>query len=88
MPQQSATTSTPISDREIEQSWPEYVRQVESRLDMGRRNYGDASFSADPATLLTEIQAELEDVAGWSFVLWCRLQRLKKALRAAQERAA
>lgn len=55
---------------------------------MGRRNYGDASFSADPATLLTEIQAELEDVAGWSFVLWCRLQRLKKALRAAQERAA
>jgi len=34
----------------------------------------------DPADLLSEIEEELLDVCGWSFVLWCRLHRLRVIL--------
>jgi hypothetical protein len=55
-------------------------------MDAGRDAYGDASFSADPGELAREIREELEDVAGWSFVLWTRIQRLEAAFSAQSER--
>ena len=55
-----------------------FVETVRRRLDAGHREYGDASFARDPDELLAEIQEEIEDIAGWSFVLWCRLRDLRE----------
>lgn len=68
--------SDPLSD------WPEFLRSVRRRLDMGREEYGDHSFSEDPETLIAELQAECMDLAGWGYVLWHRLERMRKALQA------
>jgi hypothetical protein len=60
--------------------WPTFAARVEARLELGRSVYGDRSFSADPQALLTEIETELLDLAGWGFVLWSRLQTIRAAL--------
>ncbi len=57
--------------------WPEFVEVVRTRLEAGRAAYGDRSFAAEPAALVTEVQAELADVCGWAFVLWHRLESLR-----------
>lgn len=61
-------------------NWPAFVARVRERLEAGRRAYGDASFSADPATLIGELQQECRDLAGWGFVLNERLERAREAL--------
>jgi hypothetical protein len=60
--------------------FPAFVGAVKARLDAGRVAYGDASFSRGPAELVGELQAEALDLAGWGFVLWCRLERMRAAL--------
>jgi len=62
--------------------WPQFVATTEARMRVGRQEYGDVSFSRNPEALITEIEEELADVCGWSFVLFARLQRLREALRA------
>ena len=62
-----------------------FAREVRARLDAGRVAYGDASFSRDPAELVGELQQEALDLAGWGFVLWCRLERVRAALAKAQQ---
>jgi hypothetical protein len=62
--------------------FPAFVGAVKARLDAGRDAYGDASFSRDPAELVGELQQEALDLAGWGYVLWCRLERMRTALEA------
>jgi hypothetical protein len=57
-------------------SWPEFAAAVEARLEQGRREYRDCSFSLAPAELVREIEEELLDVCAWSFIAWSRLRRL------------
>lgn len=54
-----------------------FVARLRARLDAGAATYGDISFTRPPAELVDEIQQELEDVCGWSLLLWIRLERLK-----------
>jgi hypothetical protein len=61
-------------------AWPEFASAVRERLKKGQVEYGDRSFSADPAILLREIREEIEDICGWSYVTWCRIQKLEQAL--------
>lgn len=63
--------------------WPEFARRVRDRLDAGRVAYGDRSFSAEPDALLRELQQEALDLAGWGFVLFQRIERMRKASAAA-----
>lgn len=63
-------------------AWPLFASCVAARLEAGRREYGDRSFSRDPRELVAELQDEALDLAGWGFVLWCRLQRMREALEA------
>jgi hypothetical protein len=58
-----------------------FVSEVALRLEAGRESYGDHSFACAPSELLGEIEEELLDVAGWSFILWCRLQALSPRLQ-------
>lgn len=63
-------------------AYPTFATAVRHRLDAGARVYGDRSFSAEPAELIREVQAELLDVCGWSFVLWTRLEAMRADLAA------
>lgn len=64
--------------------WPAFVAEVRQRLDAGRETYGDRSFDAHPAALLREVEAEALDLAGWGFVAWLRVRRLRAAIEAAE----
>jgi hypothetical protein len=54
-----------------------FVARLRARLEAGAATYGDASFTRPAAELVDEVQQELEDVCGWSLLLWIRLERLK-----------
>ena len=66
------------------EAWPAFADAVRARLDAGRVAYGDRSFGADPATLLAELGQEALDLAGWGFVLWMRVERMRATLRRAE----
>jgi hypothetical protein len=59
-----------------------FVSAVRGRLEKGRTTYGDRSFSADPDDLLAELQQEALDLAGWGFVLYRRIERMRCDIRA------
>jgi len=48
---------------------------------MGALTYGDTSFERPPGQLLEEIEQELLDQAGWSFIMWCRLEEVRERLK-------
>ena len=60
--------------------WGDYARAVRDRLEQGKTEYRDRSFSRDSAELLEELQQEALDLAGWGFVLWHRLEQMREAL--------
>ncbi len=60
--------------------WPDFAAATDSRLKQGAREYGDRSFDLASTSLLDEIREELEDVAGWAFILWVRLGRVRDVL--------
>ena len=53
----------------------EFVRRLKKRWARGARDYGDASFEAPLPKTVAEILCEIEDIAGWSFILWVQLKR-------------
>lgn len=59
----------------------DYFFAVNARMEKGKVEYGNRSFSADPEVLIREIQEEAEDIGGWSFILWRRLRGLEAAIR-------
>lgn len=64
-------------------AWPAFERALQDKLDRGYREYGDGSFDRPPGELLDELAAEALDLAGWGFVLWARIERMRA--RAAAE---
>lgn len=60
-------------------AFKDFCANVERRLNEGARVYGDSSLDLPTPKLVREIQEELEDVAGWSILLWARLERIRKA---------
>ena len=66
-------------------AWPAFSATVRSRLDAGRAEYGDRSFSASPAALLRELQQEALDLAGWGFVLHERIAKMLRELATASQ---
>lgn len=59
-----------------DQEWAEFITAIHARLEAGEREYGDGSFRKGQSKLVGEVLEELEDVCGWSFVLWCRVKKL------------
>ena len=60
-------------------AWPAFVEATSARLEAGRRDYGDRSFSRPPEELAREVEEELFDVAAWSFILWTRIRTIREA---------
>lgn len=75
--------SHPISSDAIENHLSEFCSELERRLRRGADEYGDASFLRPCDALIGEIQEELLDICGWSFVAWCRLRRVREAIERA-----
>jgi hypothetical protein len=53
-----------------------FAAAVADRLEAGASTYGDRSFSLDLVSLLGEIDQELHDVCGWSFIAHTRIEKL------------
>jgi hypothetical protein len=68
---------TPKSDQAITEQYDQFTARIRERLEMGRKVYGDTSFELPPPALVEEIRQEVLDVAGWAFVMYCRLQALE-----------
>lgn len=58
-------------------TWTKYFEELDRRLERGAKIYGDESFDKSQKQLLGEIQEEILDIAGWSFILWEKLERMK-----------
>lgn len=59
-----------------DQQLVEFQGACRKRMAQGAKEYGERSFTASPDQLLGEVQQELEDVANWAFILWCRVRDL------------
>ena len=60
--------------------FPEFAEQVRAKLARGQVIFEDRNFSKNPVDLMHEVQEELVDVMGWSFLVWSRLQAMREAL--------
>lgn len=58
------------------------VSRLRARLVAGAATHRDVSFNRPGAELVDEVQQELEDVSGWSLILWVRLERLRERIDA------
>lgn len=58
----------------------DYFYELKKRLKVGAECYGDKSFDKTEGRLLQEIQEEILDIAGWSYILWAKIERLKAKL--------
>jgi len=77
-------SDTPISDKALDQMFPRFIAQLEERLEDGRVQYGDSSFLREPAELCGELEQEALDIAGWAFILFCRIHALHKKIKQAK----
>ena len=50
------------------------------RLVKGEDEYRGASFDRTPLELVNEIQQELADASNWSYIVWARLEDMKRKL--------
>ena len=76
---------TPHDECALDQHVDRFVERLRARLITGAATYGDTSFKRPAPELVDEIQQELEDVCGWSLLLWIRLERLKTSVDAKEE---
>ncbi|MFH2002976.1 MAG: hypothetical protein ABIK28_25140 [Planctomycetota bacterium] len=79
MTRRKGNTMTSTADNPMS-SWPDFMEAIRIRLEKGRDEYGDSSFSRPPAELAGEIEEELLDVAGWAFFLWLRVRDIRGAI--------
>jgi hypothetical protein len=66
----------------------EFLSHLKSGWARGAAEYGDASFSKPLLDTADEILEEIEDIAGWAFILWVqakrRLRRVVDSIEAAE----
>lgn len=60
----------------------QFVEAVRARLMKGAIAYENRSFSSPPEVLIEELRQEALDLAGWGFILFCRLEAMTTALEA------
>jgi len=63
-----------------------FVERLRARLMKGMVAYENKSFSKSPDALLEELKQEALDLAGWGFILWCRLEKMRAAIEVTARR--
>jgi hypothetical protein len=69
-----------MTDQSEEKDRQEFLAILEARLAQGATEYGNKSFNKGYAELRRELLAELEDIAGWSYILWRKIKVRLEAL--------
>ncbi len=64
-------------DERFAAEFEDYATAILARLAKGHVQYGDKSYERSINELAGEIQQELLDVAGWAFIMYRKLERLK-----------
>ena len=72
----------PITDAALQGDWWDFTAAVRGRIEAAAPTYGDDSFDLPSGRLAAEIDQELYDIMGWGFILWKRVQALKRKLAA------
>ena len=62
-----------------------FLGEVVSRMKVGSEEYGEGSYERPLGELLSEIQEELVDVAGWSSIMWARCEKIREQLKKMEE---
>lgn len=57
----------------------DFQSQCRRRMISGMQEYGDKSFTQEPVQLIRELQQEAMDLHCWGFILWNRLEHMKRA---------
>lgn len=81
-PEARATASLAGGRGDLDATLDRFVDRLKARLAAGAATYGDESFRRPAAELIDEVQQEIEDVCGWSLILWTRLERLRERIDA------
>ena len=55
-----------------------FLRDLGEKLKRGQDTYGSSSFQKSDNELLTELQEEAVDLAGWGYVLYAKIEGLKR----------
>ena len=63
-----------------------FFERLHEKLEQGAKEHGDKSFDLTAPRLIEELQAEALDLAGWGWILWDRLERLRVAAEAAERK--
>ncbi len=53
----------------------EFVAALYKRLEKGLSEYGDCSFDRSDEDLKKEVEEEIMDIIGWSFVRWVKMRK-------------
>ena len=72
----------PVTDAALNSDWWDFTAAVRARIEGAAPEYGDDSFDLPSGRLAFEIEQEILDIPGWSFILWERMQALKRKLAA------
>lgn len=57
--------------------WAPFLAQLQERLEIGAREY-PAAEKTPTGRIIEEWQQEALDIAGWGYVLWQRIEKLKE----------
>lgn len=68
-------------DKLRDDAWEELKKDVDDKLERGRRLYGDESFSGPLVQTIREIKEELVDVCGWTVIAYAKMRRIEELLR-------
>lgn len=82
------TAFSALSEILIDTGFPLFADRIKERLKRGAKEYGDESLYRDPLELIQEVEEELIDICGWSWILFERIQRTKTKLKAIAEKSA
>ncbi len=58
----------------------EFLENVRARLAKGFQEYGNQSVGRPALNTRAEILEEIEDIAGWAFVMWCQARQRLEAV--------
>lgn len=64
-----------------------FLDALAARLEMGAREYDNASFEKPLPVTAAELEAEALDIAGWGYVMWVQIRRRCERLQRAVDEA-
>lgn len=65
----------------------QFIARLRERWKHGGSVYGEVSFRLPPLATAEEILQEVEDLAGWAFILWCQISERLGAVLVAVEKS-